>query len=240
MKPDKERQAAPEFSLKDADGKTVRLSDYKGKVVLLDFWATWCGPCKIEIPWLKEFQRKFRDRGFEIIGVSMDDEGWPMVKPFVTELAINYRIVHGRRYHRAIVRRRGFPAYDFRDRSRGEDRRGARRTTSKSEIENGIEQVLGTPVNAAGRSQRASCFCPARGRKVISFRRAARPAVPAKRGATAQAKVKVSLQCGYHVNSNTPSDDYLIPLKLTWTPGPLVSPRGCLPQAADGKIRIFR
>src|SRR5689334_11535531 len=95
VKPDKERKQAPEFTLKDADGKTVRLSDYKGKVVLLDFWATWCGPCKIEIPWLKEFQRKFRDRGFEIIGVSMDDEGWQVVKPFVAELGINYRVVIG-------------------------------------------------------------------------------------------------------------------------------------------------
>ena len=74
VKPDKERKPAPDFSLKDADGKIVRLSDYKGKVVLLDFWATWCGPCKIEIPWLKDFQRKYKDKGFEILSVSLDDQ----------------------------------------------------------------------------------------------------------------------------------------------------------------------
>jgi len=94
-KPEKDRQPAPEFELKDADGKTVRLSDYKGKVVLLDFWATWCGPCKIEIPWFIEFERQYKDKGFAVIGVSMDEEGWTVVKPFVSELAINYRILQG-------------------------------------------------------------------------------------------------------------------------------------------------
>jgi peroxiredoxin len=95
VKTDHERKAAPEFELKDADGKTVRLSDYKGKVILLDFWATWCGPCKIEIPWFIDFERKYKDRGFAVIGVSMDEEGWTVVKPFVTDLAINYRILQG-------------------------------------------------------------------------------------------------------------------------------------------------
>src|SRR5215831_17106883 len=89
------RHPAPEFDLKDADGKVVHLSDYKGKVVLLDFWATWCGPCKIEIPWFIDFERKYKDQGFAVIGVSMDEEGWPAVKPFVSELAINYRILQG-------------------------------------------------------------------------------------------------------------------------------------------------
>src|SRR5258708_7836638 len=94
-KAEKERKAAPEFELKDADGKTVRLSDYKGKVVLLDFWATWCGPCKIEIPWFIALERKYKDQGFAVIGVSMDEEGWTVVKPFISELAINYRVLQG-------------------------------------------------------------------------------------------------------------------------------------------------
>jgi peroxiredoxin len=89
------RKSAPDFALKDANGKVVHLADYKGKVVLLDFWATWCGPCKIEIPWFQEFQRKYKDRGFEVLGVSMDDDGWKSVMPFVQEKKINYRIVMG-------------------------------------------------------------------------------------------------------------------------------------------------
>jgi cytochrome c biogenesis protein CcmG/thiol:disulfide interchange protein DsbE len=95
VKPDNERKPAPDFALKDADGKTVHLSDYKGKVVLLDFFATWCGPCKIEIPWFTEMERKNKDRGFAVLGISMDDEGWELVKPFLADLKVNYRVVIG-------------------------------------------------------------------------------------------------------------------------------------------------
>jgi peroxiredoxin len=95
VKADKDRKPAPDFALKDADGKTVHLSDYKGKVVLLDFFATWCGPCKIEIPWFMEMERKNKDKGFAVLGVSMDDEGWEVVKPFLADLRVNYRVVIG-------------------------------------------------------------------------------------------------------------------------------------------------
>jgi len=95
VKPDKDRRPAPDFALKDADGKVVHLADYKGKVVLLDFWATWCGPCKVEIPWFMEMQRKNKDKGFEVLGVAMDDEGWEVVKPFAAQMAVNYRLVIG-------------------------------------------------------------------------------------------------------------------------------------------------
>jgi cytochrome c biogenesis protein CcmG/thiol:disulfide interchange protein DsbE len=88
-------QSAPGFKLKDADGQTVRFVDYKGKVVLLDFWATWCGPCKVEIPWFMNFEREFKDRGFAVVGVSMDEDGWKAIKPYVQNMKMNYRVLLG-------------------------------------------------------------------------------------------------------------------------------------------------
>src|SRR5216684_2189474 len=89
------RKIAPDFVLADAEGVPVKLSDYKGKVVLLNFWATWCGPCKVEIPWFIEFEKTYKDRGFVTLGVSMDDDGWKAVKPFMAQRAINYPVTIG-------------------------------------------------------------------------------------------------------------------------------------------------
>lgn len=95
VKPATDRKPAPDFSLKDASGATLKLSDYRGKVVLLNFWATWCGPCQIEIPWFMDFQKQYKDRDFAVLGISFDDDGWKSVKPFIEQKKLNYRIAIG-------------------------------------------------------------------------------------------------------------------------------------------------
>lgn len=78
-----------DITAKNADGGDVRLSDFKGKVVLLNFWATWCGPCKLEIPGFVEVYDKYKDRGFVIVGVLTDDQP-ELLKPFASEYKMNY------------------------------------------------------------------------------------------------------------------------------------------------------
>jgi len=82
------------FTLKNIDDKPVNLADYKGKVVLLDFWATWCGPCKVEIPWFIEFQERYGNQGFQVIGVSVDDKP-EQLRPYVAEMKMNYPVLQG-------------------------------------------------------------------------------------------------------------------------------------------------
>ena len=93
--PPEQRQPALAFTLKDANGDDVNLSDYKDKVVLLNFWATWCGPCEFEIPWFIEFEKTYKDRGFAVLGVSFDEDGWEVIKPYVSEHKMNYRVLLG-------------------------------------------------------------------------------------------------------------------------------------------------
>jgi cytochrome c biogenesis protein CcmG/thiol:disulfide interchange protein DsbE len=147
VKPDKERHEAPEFALKDADGKLVHLSDYKGKVVLLDFWATWCGPCKIEIPWFMELQRAKKDKGFEVLGVAMDDEGWETVKPFLADLGVNYRVVMGNdRTAQLYGGVDALPTTFLIDRA-GKIAAVHVGLASKKDIVDGVEQLLQAPNN---------------------------------------------------------------------------------------------
>ncbi len=93
--PPAQRKQAAELGLEDAAGRQANLKEYRGKVVVLDFWATWCHGCLQEMPWFAEFQRKYGDQGLSVIGVSLDVEGWKVVKPFVTKAAVPYRIVLG-------------------------------------------------------------------------------------------------------------------------------------------------
>jgi cytochrome c biogenesis protein CcmG/thiol:disulfide interchange protein DsbE len=92
VKAGKDRTVAPDFTLQDANGRDIRLADYRGKVVLLNFWATWCGPCVAEIPWFNDFERAYRDKGFAVIGVSMDEDGWKSVRPYMEAQKIAYRV----------------------------------------------------------------------------------------------------------------------------------------------------
>jgi cytochrome c biogenesis protein CcmG/thiol:disulfide interchange protein DsbE len=95
---------APEIALKDLDGKELSLSQYRGKVVLVNFWATWCEPCQVEIPWLIEIQQKYAAKGFTVLGIAMDEEGASVVTPWVqkerfdvngSKSQMNYPIVVG-------------------------------------------------------------------------------------------------------------------------------------------------
>jgi thiol-disulfide isomerase/thioredoxin len=93
-KADENHPLAPQFSLTDITGKPLKLSDYQAKVVVLDFWATWCGPCRIEIPGFIELQKRYASQGFTMIGISMDDSPEPVVD-FYKELQMNYPVAVG-------------------------------------------------------------------------------------------------------------------------------------------------
>ena len=90
-----EPKPATDFSLADINGKQVRLSELKGNVVLLNFWETWCAPCRVEMPWFVDFQQKYKDRGFVVLAVSLDAEGWKVVKPFAEKFQLNFPVVVG-------------------------------------------------------------------------------------------------------------------------------------------------
>jgi peroxiredoxin len=84
---------APAFSLKTLDGRSIELSSFRGKVVLLNFWATWCAPCRVEMPWLVDFYNRYQAQGLEIVGVSVDDDARDKVAAFIRARNVNYTIV---------------------------------------------------------------------------------------------------------------------------------------------------
>jgi peroxiredoxin len=86
---------APDFELQTLDGKPLKLSQLRGKAVLVNFWATWCPPCKVEMPWFEEFQKQYQDRGFTIVGVAMDDAAPQEIAKFTESMGITYPVVLG-------------------------------------------------------------------------------------------------------------------------------------------------
>jgi peroxiredoxin len=86
---------ATDWELTDLNGKMIKFSDFRGKGLILDFWATWCAPCRIEIPHFVELQKQYGDKGLRVIGISLDEQGLEVVKKFVKRFGVNYQIVIG-------------------------------------------------------------------------------------------------------------------------------------------------
>ncbi|HUN89878.1 MAG TPA: TlpA disulfide reductase family protein [Terriglobales bacterium] len=133
---------APDFTLATLDGKKVKLSDYRGKAVLLNFWATWCGPCKVEIPWFMELEKQYAPQGLVVIGVAMDDDGKTAVAKFAQEMKIDYPVLLG---NDAVADQyggvEGLPTTFYIDRN-GKIVKKVAGLVSHGEIEDGIKAAL--------------------------------------------------------------------------------------------------
>jgi peroxiredoxin len=144
--PDLRGKRAPDFSLRSVEGKKVSLSDYKGKAVLINFWATWCAPCKIEMPWLVALRKQYASQGFEILGVSEDDADTPRTKlaKFGQEEGLNYPLLVG---DDAVSRKYGGVEFLPTSYFVGRDGKIVAETAglvSKDEVEAGIKKALAT------------------------------------------------------------------------------------------------
>ncbi len=89
-------KVSPDFTLQSLDGKAVHLSDFRGKAILLNFWATWCEPCKVEMPWIVDLQKKYASKGLQVVGVAMDDASPDEISKFTQQMGVNYPVVIGK------------------------------------------------------------------------------------------------------------------------------------------------
>ena len=145
-------KTAPDFELSTLDGKAAHLSDFRGKAVVLNFWATWCDPCKIEMPWLVDLQKQYGPQGLQIVGVAMDDSGKDEIQKFAQQMGVNYVILQGKNAVGDAYGAQGYPTTVYIDRS-GKVLNRILGLVSKSEIEDNIKKALaGTP--AVARKQR--------------------------------------------------------------------------------------
>ena len=144
--------AAPDFELRTIDGKTVHLSDYRGKAVLLNFWATWCPPCKIEMPWFVDLQKQYGGQGLQVIGIAMDDDADKeagKIGDFAKEMNLNYLVLLGNeKVGDAYGGVEGLPTTFYIGRD-GKVLNAVSGLVSHSEIEDNIKKALAEPRTVA-------------------------------------------------------------------------------------------
>lgn len=136
-------KAAPDFDLKTLDGKDLKLSDLRGKGVLVNFWATYCSPCKVEMPWLADFQKQYEDKGFTIVGVTMDDAKPADIAKFTKDMGVTYPIVLGTDAVGDSYGAQFLPTSVYVDRS-GKIVQRVYGLVNRSEIEDNIKKTLAT------------------------------------------------------------------------------------------------
>ena len=140
---------APDFTLRDMNGASVRLSDFRGKAVVLNFWATWCPPCRREIPWFIEMQKKYGPQGLQVVGVSMDDGGRDAVDAFVKRTGINYPVLRGDDHAASLYGGADVLPTTYYISRDGRVISSVQGLISEREVENNIKEALG---NSAPRS----------------------------------------------------------------------------------------
>lgn len=144
-----ENQMAPDFQLSSLEGRQVKLSDYRGKAVLLNFWASWCGPCKVEMPWFTELQDRYRQQGLEVIGIAADNAGKDKIKSFVEKMHVKYTILLGTdEVSDAYGGIQGLPTSFYIDRD-GRIVKQVAGLISEDEIEDNIRKALQEPLQSA-------------------------------------------------------------------------------------------
>jgi thiol-disulfide isomerase/thioredoxin len=133
--------AAPDFTLQDMNGKTVSLSSFKGKVVIIDFWATWCPPCRAAIPGLERLYKAYNTKGLVVLGISVDEGGWDLVKEFETGLGVTYPVLKGTDDVSVKYLVRSIPMLVITDRA-GKVRKRFIGMMSEEDLENEVKALL--------------------------------------------------------------------------------------------------
>jgi thiol:disulfide interchange protein DsbD len=196
---------APNFALQTYDGKVIELATLKGKVVMINFWATWCPPCQAEIPDFIEVYKTYKSKGFEIIGIAMDEDGWSAVKPFMDTSKINYPIVLGTM---EVVQQyggiKGFPTTFIVDKD-GYLAGMQVGMLSKEALEQKVNSLLSVPLPINKKAPLKPMITAQHVNVEVKL-----SANKIQAGSSAQVALQLKIDKDWHINSHTPTFNYLI------------------------------